>query len=115
MHIRNLKERSRGPRLELPLAIPRDREEVGLIPWASGTGRRHRLPQPQPQPHRIAAERGRDRLGGQLRSHLLRGRQRPPQCLFTIGDLRAGETRFPFQARGSRCQPGRRGRRGPGT
>ena len=60
------------------------------------------------------AARRRDRPGGQLRSHLLRGRRRPPQCLFTNPALRARETRLLFQARGSRCQPRRRGRRGRG-
>lgn len=85
------------------------REDMGRCPlglghWAAPLAPRIRV-----------AAKGRDRPGGQLRSHLLRGRPRPPQCLFTKPALRARETPLLFQAFGSLCQPGRRGRRGPGT
>ena len=60
-------------------------------------------------------EGGTVRAGGQLRNHLLCGRRRPPQCLFTTQALRARETRLFFQSRGGRCQPVRRGCRGPGV
>lgn len=68
---------------------------------------------------RVAAERE-GPPGRQLRSHLLRRRRRPPQCLFTNPALRARETRLPFQARAAAASPGggapgtgRDGERGP--
>lgn len=62
---------------------------------------------------RVAAERE-GPPGGQLRSHLLRRRRRPPQCLFTNQTARERETALGFQARRGRCQPGRRGARDRG-
>lgn len=81
----------------------REQEMEGVL-WTSSTGRRH--PPPHPPSHGEGGTSGGGRAATEpsaVRAAAL------PQCLFTNPALRARKTRLLFQARCSRCQPGRRG------